>query len=188
MGTVIGYARVSSGGQSLDVQMEQLKAAGCTKIFAEKESGAKKDRPELAAMMKYIRPGEGDVVICCKLDRIARSSLHLLEVVEQLKQDGAEFKALDSHIDTTTHHGKLQLQILAAFAEFELAISKERRREGIEAAKEKGNVYVGRQPTARKQTGQILNMLAVGMSKLEVAEKLKIGKSSVYRIAAENNL
>ena len=81
MGTIIGYARVSSGGQSLDVQMDQLKAAGCTKIFAEKELGAKKDRPELAAMLKYIRKGEGDIVICCKLDRIARSSRHLLEVV-----------------------------------------------------------------------------------------------------------
>lgn len=185
MGTVIGYARVSSGGQSLDVQLEQLKAAGCTKIFAEKESGAKKDRPELVAMLKYIRKGEGDVVVCCKLDRIARSSRHLFEVVDQLKEEGADFKVLNSPIDTTTPHGILQLQILAAFAEFELAISKERRREGIDAAKEKGGVYIGRQPTAKKKTAEVLRLLAEGMTKLEVAAKLKIGKSSVYRIAAE---
>jgi len=183
MGTTIGYARVSSGGQSLDVQLEQLKTAGCTKIFAEKESGAKQDRPQLAAMLEYIRRGEGDVVVCCKLDRIARSSRHLLEVVDQLKEKGAEFKVLNNPIDTTSPHGKLQLQILAAFAEFELNIQKERRREGIEAAKEKG-VYVGRQPTAKKQTAEVLRLLASGMTKQEVADKLKIGKSSVYRIAA----
>jgi DNA invertase Pin-like site-specific DNA recombinase len=185
MGTVIGYARVSSGGQSLDVQMDQLKSAGCTKIFSEKVSGAKQDRPELAAMMEYIRKGEGDVVICCKLDRIARSSMHLLRVVEQLKEKGAEFKVLNNPIDTTSPHGKLQLQILAAFAEFELNIQKERRKEGIDAAKAKGGVYVGRQPTAKNQTAEVLRLLAEGMTKQEVAAKLKIGKSSVYRIAAD---
>jgi len=182
MGVIIGYARVSSVGQSLDVQLEKLKEAGCSKIFSEKESGAKQDRPELKAMLEWIRPDDGDVVVCCKLDRIARSSRHLLQVVDQLKGKGAELRILNSPIDTTTPHGQLQLQILAAFAEFELAIQKERRREGIEAAKEKGVVYVGRQPTALKQTVKILELFAQGVPKLEIAKRLGIGKSSVYRI------
>jgi len=176
----MGYARVSTAGQSLDVQVEQLKAAGCTKIFSEKESGAKNDRPRLAALLECVDPG--DVVICAKLDRIARSSRHLLQVVDELKEKGAEFKVLNSPIDTASAHGKLQLQILAAFAEFELAIQKERRREGIEDAKAKG-VYVGRQPTAQKQAGKVLELLAAGVGKLEIAKRLGIGKSSVYRIA-----
>jgi len=103
--------------------------------------------------------------------------------IDQLKEKGAELRVLNSPIDTTSAHGQLQLQILAAFAEFELAIQKERRREGIEAAKEKG-VYVGRQPTAQKQTAKIVEMVAAGVPKLEVAKRLGIGKSSVYRITA----
>lgn len=183
MGTTIGYARVSTAGQSLDVQIEQLKAAGCTKIFSEKASGAKDDRPKLRDLIEYVRRDEGDVVVCAKLDRIARSSRHLLQVVDQLKEKGAELRVLNSPIDTTSPHGQLQLQILAAFAEFELAIQKERRREGIEAAKDKG-VYKGRQPTALKQADKILELIAAGVPKLEVAKRLGVGKSSVYRIAS----
>ena len=183
MGTIIGYARVSTEDQSLDVQMEQLNAAGCTKIFSEKASGAKDDRPQLKSLLEYVRRDEGDVIVCSKLDRIARSSRHLLQVVDQLKEKGAELRVLNSPIDTTSPHGQLQLQILAAFAEFELAIQKERRREGIELAKEKG-VYVGRQPTALRQSGRVLELLAAGVPKLEIAKRLGIGKSSVYRIAA----
>jgi len=183
MGTIIGYARVSTAGQSLDVQIEQLTAAGCKKIFSEKASGAKDDRPKLRELIEYVRRDEGDVVVCSKLDRIARSSRHLLQVVDQLKEKGAELRVLNSPIDTTSAHGQLQLQILAAFAEFELAIQKERRKEGIEAAKEKG-VYVGRQPTAQKQAGKVLELIAAGVPRLEVAKRLGIGKSSVYRIAA----
>lgn len=183
MGTIIGYARVSTAGQSLDVQIEQLTAAGCKKIFSEKASGAKDDRPKLRELIEYVRRDEGDVVVCSKLDRIARSSRHLLQVVDLLKEKGAELRVLNSPIDTTSAHGQLQLQILAAFAEFELAIQKERRREGIEAAKEKG-VYKGRQPTARRQAGKILELIEAGVPKLEIAKRLGVGKSSVYRIAA----
>ena len=182
MGTIIGYARVSSVGQHLDVQMEQLTAAGCTKIFSEKASGAKDDRPKLQELLEYIRRGESDVVVICKLDRIARSSRHLLQVVDLLKEKGAELRVLNSPIDTTTPHGQLQLKILAAFAEFELDIQKERRKEGIDAAKEKG-VYVGRQPTALKQADKVLELVSQGVPKLEIAKRLGIGKSSVYRIA-----
>ena len=186
MGTVIGYARVSVAGQSLDVQMEQLTAAGCTKIFSEKASCAKNDRPEFNSLLEYVRRDEGDVIVCSKLDQIARSSRHLLQVLDQLKEKGAELKVLNSPIDTTAAHGQLQLQVLAAFAEFELAIQKERRREGIEDAKKRG-VYVGRQPTALKHTTAVLELVAQGVSKLEIAKRLGIGKSSVYRIAAEVN-
>lgn len=180
----IGYARVSTKDQSLDVQIAQLTAEGCDIIFQEKVSGSKLDRPELDAMLRYVR--KGDTVTVCKLDRIARSIKNLWDIVDGLNSQGVGFQVLNNpDLNTTTATGRMMLSILGAVAQFEREMLLERQAEGIEIAKQKG-VYVGRQPTARKQTEQILNMLTVGMSKLEIAEKLKIGKSSVYRIAAEH--
>ena len=111
----IGYARVSTVGQSLDVQLEQLQNAGCGKIFQEKISGAKEIRPQLVALLDYVR--EGDTVTVCKLDRIARSTKHLLEIVEQLEKKGVAFKVLNINLDTSTPTGKLMLTMLGAIAE-----------------------------------------------------------------------
>lgn len=181
----VGYARVSTKDQSLDIQIAQLKAEGCEVIFQEQVSGSKRDRPELQAMLKYVR--RGDTVICCKLDRVARSIKDLWDIVDGLYEKGVGFQALNNRdLDTTSATGRMMLSILGAVAQFEREMLLERQAEGIEAAKLKG-VYVGRQPTAKRQAEQVLNMLATGFTKQQVADKLKIGKSSVYRIAAEHN-
>jgi DNA invertase Pin-like site-specific DNA recombinase len=179
----IGYARVSTTDQNLDAQLGQLEKEGCEKIYCEKVSGAKKDRPELMAMMEYAR--EGDEVIVTKLDRIGRNTKHLLETIEELGKRGIAFKALNLGMDTSTPTGKLMLTVVAAIATFEREMLLERQAEGIEIAKSKG-VYKGRKPTAREKTDQVLMLLGEGKTKQEVADTLKIGIASVYRIAGDH--
>ncbi len=180
MAPTIGYARVSTEEQDLAVQLEQLKAAGVKKVFQEKASGVKQDRPQLAAMIEYCR--EGDTVVVCKLDRIARSTKHLLEIIELLEKKQVAFKVLNINLDTSTPTGKLMLSMLAAIGQFEREMMLERQREGIKLAKEKG-AYTGRKPTARAHTGRVLELLAAGKTKQAVADELGIGVASVYRIA-----
>lgn len=176
---VIGYARVSTTDQNLESQLEALQAAGCEKIFKEKVSGVKQDRPELAAMLDYVR--EGDVVVCAKLDRIGRSTKHLLEIVEALQAKGVGFKCLNnSEMDTTSATGKMMLTILAAVATFEREMMLERQAEGIRLAKDAGK-YTGRKPTARAKAGEVRELAAAGMKREDIAAKLGIGISSVYR-------
>jgi len=175
----IGYARVSTTDQDLTAQIEQLQAAGCDRIYQEKVSGVKRDRPELAALLDFIR--EGDVVAVCKLDRIARSTSHLLEIVETLKNKKVAFKALNINLDSTNATGKLMLTMLAAIGEFEREMMLERQREGIQVAKAEGR-YTGRKPTARAKSGEVLRLLSEGVSKAEVARRLDIGVASVYRV------
>ena len=178
--TTYGYGRVSSLEQKLDIQESQLKAAGCQIIVLEKASGADNTRPELAALIE--RTQSGDVIIVCKLDRLARSTQHLLHVVEQLDRKGVAFKALNAPmIDTTIPAGKLMLVILAAIAEFERGILRERQRDGIEAAKAAGK-YKGSPDTARRQSGRVMQLLAAGGKPADVATALGMGVASVYRI------
>lgn len=177
---IIGYARVSTEGQELTAQLEQLNVAGVDKVFQEKVSGVKQDRPQLAAMLEHLR--EGDTVVVCKLDRIARSTKHLLEIVETLEKKQVSFKVLNINLDTSTPTGKLMLSMLAAIGQFEREMMLERQREGIRIAKEQG-AYKGRKATARALSGQVLNLLAQGKTKQAVADELKIGIASVYRIA-----
>jgi DNA invertase Pin-like site-specific DNA recombinase len=179
---IIGYARVSTADQQLDVQVGQLQAAGCEKLFQEKISGAEANRPQLLALLDYAR--EGDTVICCKLDRIARSTKHLLEIVDHLQQKNIAFKALNINLDTTTPTGKLMLTMLGAIAEFERELMLERQREGIAKAKAAGK-YKGRKPTVLTQAKRIVELAEQGKKKAEIAEELNVGLSSVYRILAE---
>jgi DNA invertase Pin-like site-specific DNA recombinase len=176
----IGYARVSTEGQELTAQLEQLNGAGVDKIFKEKASGVKQDRPQLAAMLDHLR--EGDTVIVCKLDRIARSTKHLLEIVETLEARKVSFKVLNINLDTSTPTGKLMLSMLASIAQFEREMMLERQREGIRIAKDAGR-YQGRKATARALSDKALELLAQGKTKQVVADELQIGIASVYRIA-----
>ena len=176
----IGYARVSTEGQELTAQLEQLNGAGVDKIFKEKASGVKQDRPQLAAMLDHLR--EGDTVIICKLDRIARSTKHLLEIVEALEAQKVSFKVLNINLDTSTPTGKLMLSMLAAIGQFEREMMLERQREGIELAKQAGK-YKGRKATARDKSAEVQELLKQGMTRQAVADTLKIGVASVYRIA-----
>lgn len=175
---IVGYARVSSVGQNLDAQLSQLKEAGAEKIFAEKRSGrTKADRVELAAALDFIR--EGDVLVVTRLDRLARSVLDLHEVVAQITAKGAGFRVVQqAGVDTTTATGKLTLGILAAVAEFEADIRKERQREGIEEAKARG-IYKGRKPVV--DPARVRELHAQGVKPAHIARQLGIGRTTVYR-------
>ncbi|MEH8198238.1 recombinase family protein [Aeromonas allosaccharophila] len=182
MGQVIGYARVSSVGQSLDVQLDKLAQAGAEKIYQEKMSGkTAKDRQQLQAMLDYAR--EGDTVMITKLDRLGRSLADLLDIVNKLEAKGVTMKVLDQSIDTGSAQGRLMLSMLGAFAEFELEIRKERQMDGIAKAKEQGK-YLGRPKTLDEEA--IREALKEGGKSIrEIATSLGIGKTSVHKIAVK---
>jgi DNA invertase Pin-like site-specific DNA recombinase len=178
----LGYARVSTQEQDLSAQLDQLQAAGVDKLFQEKASGVKQDRPQLALLLDYAR--ENDTVVVCKLDRIARSTKHLLEIVEALDTKKVSFQVLNINLDTSTPTGKLMLSMLAAIGQFEREMMLERQREGINLAKASG-AYKGRKATARAQSSKAMDLINQGMTKQAVAYQLKIGIASVYRITKE---
>jgi DNA invertase Pin-like site-specific DNA recombinase len=179
---IIGYARVSTEGQELTAQLEQLQGAGVDKLFKEKASGVKEDRPQLAAMLDHLR--EGDTVVICKLDRIARSTKHLLEIVDTLEAKKVSFKVLNINLDTSTPTGKLMLSMLAAVGQFEREMMLERQREGIRIAKDKG-AYKGRKPTAKGKAAKVMELIGQGKTKQAIADEVGIGVASVYRILKE---
>lgn len=174
----VGYARVSSVGQSLEVQLAALQDAGCTKIFSEKQSGTSTGkREQLQEALDWVR--EGDTLVVTRLDRLARSAGDLHAIVSQLSRKGVAFRCLQqSGVDTTTSTGKLLLGMLAAIAEFETDIRKERQREGIERAKAVG-VYKGRKPSV--DAAAVRQLRQDGMSPTMIAKQLRIGRASVYR-------
>jgi len=180
MGEVVGYARVSTSDQSLEVQLEQLNADGADRVYREKISGVRADRPALNEMLDYVR--SGDTVVCCKLDRIARSTKNLLEIVEQLEAKGVSFKVLNINLDTSTPTGKLMLTMLGAIATFEREMMLERQAEGIATTKQEGRYTGGRKPTAMAKAQEVIELLAQGMTEAAVARQLNIGVASVYRI------
>lgn len=179
---IVGYSRVSTDAQELTAQIEQLQAVNCDRIYQEKASGAKRDRPELSAMLDYVR--EGDTVICCKLDRIARSTRHLLDIVDLLEKKEVAFRVLNINLDTSTPTGKLMLSVLAAIGQFERELMLERQKEGIRIAKAAG-AYKGRKPTVQEKEPQIIELAKQGETKKDIAKKLNIGVASVYRILSK---
>lgn len=176
----IGYARVSTTGQNLDAQLYAL--TNCDKIFQEKISGAKDDRPQLQLMLEFVR--EGDSVIVTKLDRLARNTRHLLEIAELLSHKKVALKIQNLGIDTGTPTGKLMLTMVGAIATFERELMLERQAEGIALAKQQGK-YKGRKPTAMEKQNEVLSLLNQNLSKTDIARKLGISLSSVQRIIAK---
>src|ERR1700756_737419 len=174
---VIGYARVSSTDQNLDLQEAALRAAGCDMIRSEKRSGTTKDgRDELRIALDILR--KGDVLMVTRIDRLARSIGDLQDIVRAVKAKGASLKAIEQPIDTGTAAGKCFLDMLGVFAEFETNLRRERQLEGIASAKARG-VYKGRR--ASIDPGKIKQMTADGMGPSAIAKALKIGRASVYR-------
>ncbi len=174
---LIGYARVSTGGQSLEVQLRAL--AECNKVFQEKVSGASDDRPQLTLLLDYVK--EGDVMMVTKLDRLARNTRHLLEISEFLQHKQVALRILNLGIDTSTPTGKLMLTMIGAIATFERELMLERQAEGIELAKRRG-VYKGRKPTAMAKGNEVLALVAKGLPRSEIAKRTGISISSVQRI------
>jgi DNA invertase Pin-like site-specific DNA recombinase len=177
----IGYARVSTHDQDLEVQLEALRRAGCDVIRAEKKSGTSTDgRTELATVLEFIR--KGDALVVAKLDRLARSVADLSQIVKTLENKGASLQVLNANIDTSTASGKAFLGMLGVFAEFETNLRKERQLEGIAKAKAKG-VYKGRPPSIDAEA--IRKLKAQGKGATEIASELGIGRASVYRMLAQ---
>ena len=159
----VGYARVSTQGQTLESQLEELGKADCSKIYSEKISGAKCDRPELQRLLKALEPGA--VVVVTRLDRLARSTIDLLTTIKQIADKGCLFKSLaDPWADTTTPGGRLMLTVLGGLAEFERELIKARTTEGRERAKRSG-IRMGRKPIlSPHQVAEIRSRKANGKS------------------------
>lgn len=176
--TVIGYARVSTTDQDLAIQEAALKAAGCEVIRAEKRSGTNTEgRTELQTVLEFLR--EGDVLTVTRIDRLARSIGDLQDIVRALKAKGAELKATEQPINTSTAAGKAFLDMLGVFAEFETNLRRERQLEGIAKAKATG-VYKGRKPSINR--AEVAQLKAEGLGASEISKRLKICRASVYRM------
>ena len=176
--TTVGYARVSSNGQDLQVQLDKLK--DCEKVFKEKRSGVDAGRPELKRCLEYLR--EGDTLLVTKLDRLARSTSDLYRIVSQLAEKGVEFKVLDDPaIDTSSRTGKLVMGILALIAEFENDIRRERQMDGIAKARNQG-VKFGRKPLLIAETlRKVKKLRKSGKTVPEIMRQTSLSKASVYR-------
>lgn len=185
-GQLIGYARVSSYGQSLDIQTEKLEAYGCIKIYKEKISGINQDRPMLINCLDYVR--EQDVLVVTRLDRMARSVFHLGKIVDTLEKKKVNFVVIDQHIDTTTPQGKLMFNMLASFAEFENGLRKERQIEGIKKAQQKG-VKFGRPTKVNEEIKRavVADIGASNMSVRKIIKKHGISKDAYYKIKRAND-
>jgi DNA invertase Pin-like site-specific DNA recombinase len=179
---IVGYARTSTLDQTagLEAQQRDLTNAGCERVFVEQVSSVDvKAREELAEALEFIR--DGDTIVVTKLDRMARSVAHLLEILEAIEAKGASLRILDMAIDTSTPNGRLMLNILGSVAQFEREIMLERQREGIAKAKAEGK-YKGRAPTAKAKANEVLAMHTEGVGATAIAKALNIGRASVYRI------
>lgn len=173
----IGYARVSSVGQSLDVQLAKL--TQCDKIYQEKTSGATGKRLQLAACLDYVR--DGDTLVVTRLDRLARSTLHLCQLAEALQRKGVQLHVLDQQIDTSDATGRLLFNMLGAIAQFETELRAERQMDGIQNAKARG-VRLGRQKTLTpQQIAEVLARRRQGTSIRTLMKDYRISKATVYR-------
>lgn len=174
---MVGYARVSSSGQSLEIQLDKLK--GCEKIYQEKASGLDSTRTQLQACLEYLR--EGDTLVISRLDRLARSTLHLCQIANELDRKGVNLKVIDQNIDTGDATGRLLFNMLGAIAQFETEIRAERQTDGINKAKKAG-ISFGRRKALSSQ--QIIELKAKRQSHMLVKDLMKeysISEASVYR-------
>jgi DNA invertase Pin-like site-specific DNA recombinase len=180
-----GYARVSTNGQDLTAQDTELMAAGCAKVFKEKVSGAKTDRPELAKVIRRLE--EGDVLVVVRLDRLARSTRDLLNVLDEIGKRGAGFRSLrDAWADTTTPHGRLMLTVLGGLAEFERSLIVARTGEGRKRAKDRGVKFGRPKKLTPHQRQEALQRLAAGETQSDVARTFNLSASTISRLAASS--
>jgi DNA invertase Pin-like site-specific DNA recombinase len=179
----IGYARVSTLEQNLDLQMQVLRKSGCKKIFREKVSGASRERPECHRMLDQLR--HGDTVIVWKLDRLARSTRDLLETMETIREAGARFQSLsEPWANTTTHAGKLIMTVFAGIAEFERDLIRERTGAGREAARRRGTHFGRPRKLNAEQIKLARRLINEGRSVREIAETFNVHTATIYRLSA----
>jgi DNA invertase Pin-like site-specific DNA recombinase len=177
---LIGYARVSTADQNLDLQHDALAGAGCEKVFEDKASGAREDRPGLRDALSHCRPG--DVIVVYKLDRLGRTMRGLVELVADLAQRKIEFRSLSDGIDTTTTMGRFTFHLLGAIAEMERDLIRERTNAGLAAARARGRKG-GRKAvlTAKKLDAARALLQDRNRSVGEVAKQLGVGRTTLYR-------
>ena len=182
---LIGYARVSKGDeQSNAAQLRALAAAGCQRVFEEAASGGRWDRPVLQDMLKQLR--DGDVIVVWKLDRLTRSLKDLLHLIERIKLAGAGFRSLTEAIDTTTPAGRMMMQMVGSFAEFEREMIRERTSAGLAQARAEGRVGGRRRKLGDKQRAEIADSVISGRkSAAEMARLYRVSQPTVSRIVAE---
>jgi DNA invertase Pin-like site-specific DNA recombinase len=184
----IGYARVSKvDDHDTAAQVNELRRAGCKKIFEENASGGRWDRPKLHQALEHLR--EGDVLVVWKLDRLSRSLKDLLNILEKVAGAEAGFQSLTESIDTITPAGRMLMQILGSFAEFERAMVRERTKAGLLHAKEQGRIG-GRKPKlSERQRAEVLRMIRSGeKSAAEAARLFSVHRSSISRLLSLNRL
>jgi DNA invertase Pin-like site-specific DNA recombinase len=176
----IGYCRVSTQDQNLELQLDELKKAGCAKVFQDVASGSKDERKGLQEAMGFAR--EGDCIVVWKLDRLSRSLRHLIDTVNQLKERGVGLKVITQNLDTTTPSGTLVFHIFGALAEFERLLIKERTNAGLASARARGRVG-GRPKAMDEKKVQIARSLyADGKTTVaEICDALNVSKATLYR-------
>jgi DNA invertase Pin-like site-specific DNA recombinase len=184
---LIGYARVSTQDQDTDAQIAGLKSSGCELIFQEKASGGRWDRPELHRLLEQLR--KGDVLVVWKLDRLSRSLKDVLLLMEKVEQAGAGFRSLTEVIDTTSPGGRMMMQMVGTFAEFERAMLRERTQNGLDAARKQGRVG-GRRPKLKKhQQDEIVNLVNSGQKNAADAARLfNVHPATVSRILQRDKI
>lgn len=176
---LIGYARISSNDQNLDLQIDALKAAGCSKIFSDKVSGTKKSRPGLDAILSHLR--KGDSFIIWKLDRLGRSVKGLIDLVSELGAKEIHFRSLTDGIDTTTPAGRFFFHVMASLAQMERELLIERTKAGLAAAKKRGRVGGRKRVMTSSKLEAAKKLLAEGMPPKEIAQNLGVSVPTLYR-------
>ncbi len=180
---LVGYARVSKTDQDSATQVAALKAAGCEKIFREKASGGRWDRPELHRLIDHLR--KGDVLVVWKLDRLSRSLRDVLNIMERLAEAKAGFRSLTEAIDTTTPAGRMMMQMVGAFAEFERAMLKERTKAGLESARNEGRIGGRRPKLSLEQRAELVRLVGSGeKTAADAARLFKVHPATVSRVLA----
>jgi DNA invertase Pin-like site-specific DNA recombinase len=180
---LVGYARVSSVGQSLDIQLEKL--GHCDKIFQEKQSGASSNGLRLADCLEYVR--EGDTLVVTRLDRLARSTLHLCQIAHELERKQVNLQVLDQHIDTSDATGRLLFNMLGAIAQFETEIRAERQMDGIRKAKERGVRFGKKKRLTEEQTAELRRRREQGELIKTLMQDYSLSKVSVYRYLSRSD-
>jgi DNA invertase Pin-like site-specific DNA recombinase len=180
---LIGYARVSTSEQETAAQVSALKAAGCERIYREKASGGRWDRPELHRLLDQLR--KGDVLVVWKLDRLSRSLRDVLIIMERLAEAKAGFRSLTEAVDTTTPAGRMMMQMVGAFAEFERAMLRERTKAGLEAARRDGRIGGRRPKLTAQQQAEIIRMVLKGnKTGADAARLFAVHPATVSRLLA----
>ncbi len=179
----IGYARVSTDEQDTKAQVAALKTAGCERIFEEKASGGRWDRPQLKRLLDQLR--KGDVMVVWKLDRLSRSLRDVLTLMDKLGEAGAGFLSLTEAIDTTTAAGRMMMQMVGAFAEFERAMLRERTQAGLQAARREGRIGGRRPKLSERQQAEIGKMVESGQrTAADAARLFEVHPATVSRLLA----